>query len=216
MTRFARGLAALTLSLCAFGFAGAAMAQTAGLMESGLGSTFATYLPMNSGALAVGQGLGANPVSEAMSGDCTLNASAAITCTKSNGSVFGTAAFATLGTSGADVVQANANNVFSGANSFSGHVISSGSTPTLSSCGTSPAIVGDDKNGQVTMGTATPTGCTITFAAAYVSAPLCTVTWQATPLASQSYAVTNTAITLTQTATSSNKVNYHCTAQAGG
>ena len=55
------------------------------------------------------------------------------------------------------------------------------------------------------MGTGTPTGCVITFNVAYTSTPYCTVTWQATPLASQSYAVANTAITLTQTATSSTR-----------
>lgn len=91
-----------------------------------------------------------------------------------------------------------------------------GTAPALTSCGTSPAIVGSDLSGEVTMGTGSPTGCIITFNAAYVSAPLCTVTWQATPLASQSYAVSNTAITLTQTGTSSNKVNYTCMARSGG
>lgn len=91
-----------------------------------------------------------------------------------------------------------------------------GTAPALTSCGTSPAIVGSDLSGEVTMGTGSPTGCIITFNAAYVSAPLCNVTWQATPLASQSYAVSNTAITLTQTGTSSNKVNYTCMARSGG
>jgi len=88
--------------------------------------------------------------------------------------------------------------------------------PALTSCGTTPAIVGTDEAGEVTMGTGTPTGCVITFNQAYVGAPLCVVTWQATPLASQSYVVSNTAITLTQTATDSNKVNYICRARAGG
>lgn len=88
--------------------------------------------------------------------------------------------------------------------------------PALTSCGTSPAIVGTDTAGEVTMGTASPTGCVITFNVAYTAAPICVVTWQATPLASQSYAVSTTAITLTQTGTSSNKVDYHCIGRAGG
>jgi hypothetical protein len=88
--------------------------------------------------------------------------------------------------------------------------------PALTSCGTSPAITGTDTAGVVTMGTGTPTGCVITFNVAYTAAPYCVVDWIATPLASQSYAVSTTAITLTQTATSSNKVNYFCVAQAGG
>ncbi len=97
-----------------------------------------------------------------------------------------------------------------------GHHRITGSTPVLTSCGTSPAITGTDIAGTVTMGTATPTGCIITFANAYTNTPHCIVTWQATPLASQSYTISTTAITLVQTATSSNKVNYRCDAQSGG
>lgn len=82
--------------------------------------------------------------------------------------------------------------------------------PALTSCGTSPTISGTDTAGTVTMGTGTPTGCVITFNAAYAAAPHCVVTWRATPLTSQSYAVSTTAITLTQTATSSNIVDYLC------
>lgn len=96
------------------------------------------------------------------------------------------------------------------------HLMASGaSAPALTSCGTSPAISGDDKAGLVTMGTGTPTGCVITFATAYSAAPYCTVTWQ-TNIASMQYVVSATAITLTQTATSSNKVNYVCFGQSGG
>lgn len=96
------------------------------------------------------------------------------------------------------------------------HFQANGAPPSLTSCGTLPTIAGSDYAGEVTMGTGTPTGCVITFAAAYAGVPYCTVTWQATPLASQSYTVSATAITLTQTATSSNKVNYNCTARSGG
>lgn len=92
----------------------------------------------------------------------------------------------------------------------------SGTAPALTSCGTSPAIVGTDVAGTVTMGTGTPTGCVITFNVPYVAAPHCVLTWIATPLASQSYVTSATAITLTQTATSSNVVKYMCAAQPGG
>lgn len=107
---------------------------------------------------------------------------------------------------------------FNGAGNFSlaKKMLAAGTAPTLSSCGTSPAVVGDGKAGEVTMGTGTPTGCVITFATAYASAPYCVVSWQATPLASQSYSVSATAITLTQTATDSNKVNYVCWGRSGG
>lgn len=88
--------------------------------------------------------------------------------------------------------------------------LGSTTAPALTSCGTSPTIVGTDLAGTVTMGTGTPTGCIITFNAAKSSAPHCAVVWIATPLASQSYATSTTAITLTQTATSSNVVKYIC------
>lgn len=91
-------------------------------------------------------------------------------------------------------------------------IVGSGGTPVLTSCGTTPAIVGTDLAGTVTMG-ATATGCVITFSQAYAAAPHCTVTWIATPLASQSYATSTTAITLTQTSTSNNVVKYVCIGQ---
>jgi hypothetical protein len=194
----------------------AQFAGTPGLLISGLGTAPWSVLTMASGYIAVGGGAGVNPSAVAVSGDATLTAGGMLTVTKTNGVGFGSAATATIGTSGADVPLLNAANTFSSLQSFAGHVASAGSTPTLSSCGTSPAIVGDDKDGQVAMGTGSPTGCTITFATAYTSAPLCAVSWQATPLASQSYSVSATAIALTQTGTSSNKVNYHCAAQNGG
>ena len=88
--------------------------------------------------------------------------------------------------------------------------LGSATAPALTSCGTSPSISGTDLSGTVTMGTGTPTGCVITFNSAKTAAPHCVVTWRATPLASQSYTISTTALTLTQTATSSNLVDYAC------
>jgi hypothetical protein len=91
-----------------------------------------------------------------------------------------------------------------------------GTAPALTSCGGgSPAITGTDTAGIVTMGTSA-TGCVITFNVAYTSTPYCVVSWIATPLASQSYVTSTAAITLTQTSTSGNKVQYICVAQSGG
>lgn len=85
--------------------------------------------------------------------------------------------------------------------------------PVLSACGTSPAIVGNNMAGTVTMGTSA-TGCVITFSPAWAVAPICVVTWIATPLASQSYVTTTTAITTTQTSTSNNVLKYVCIGNA--
>lgn len=94
--------------------------------------------------------------------------------------------------------------------------VGANTAPALTSCGTSPTIVGNDHAGTVTMGTAAPTGCVITFNVAYASTPICIGSWPAQALASQSYVVSTTAITLTQTATSSNIFRYICLAQSGG
>jgi hypothetical protein len=91
-----------------------------------------------------------------------------------------------------------------------GHIKLSTTAPALTSCGSSPAITGSDGAGTVTMGTGSPTGCVITFNVAYTStAPHCVVTWQ-TNITSMQYTISTTAITLVQTGTSSNKVNYVC------
>ena len=84
--------------------------------------------------------------------------------------------------------------------------------PTLSSCGTGPSIRGNNQAGEVTTGTGSPTGCTITFSttAPYISIPSCLVTWGAN-LVAMSYSVSQTTLTLTQTGTSQNKISYFCT-----
>lgn len=98
---------------------------------------------------------------------------------------------------------------------FSNHPRTTGNAPALTSCGTSPTISGTDSAGTVTLGTGTPTACTITFNAAYAAAPACIVVWR-TNIASMIYDVSATAITLTQTATDSTVVDYHCIARSGG
>ena len=85
-------------------------------------------------------------------------------------------------------------------------------TAPVLTCGTSPTIVGNDMAGTVTVGTASPTGCTITFNTAKSVAPACAVTSQS-QLASFAYTISTTAVTVTQTATSSNKINYVCMGQ---
>lgn len=92
------------------------------------------------------------------------------------------------------------------------------SLPVASSCGTSPSVTtGSNSNaGQFTMGTATPTACTITFASPFPNYGFCTVT----PASSGGAAITGgyylsaqskTAFTLTiGTGTSSLVWNYTC------
>ncbi len=190
---------------------GASIAST-----SSPGNNILKILNLGPGQLMIGQGFLTDPIAAYPSGDLTMNGAGAFSVTKSGGVPFATGAFVATGTSGTTLPVLDANNIFSGLDTFTGHVAVGAVPPVLTSCGGgSPAILGDDKAGLVTMGTSA-TGCVITFASAYTSTPFCVVTWQATPLASQSYAISTTAITLTQTSTSSNKANYICLAQNGG
>ncbi len=91
-----------------------------------------------------------------------------------------------------------------------GHIGITNDIPTLSSCGSSPAIAtgSSDMAGEITEGSVA-TGCTITFAKAFASAPFCTVTEQAGLAAS--YTISTSAITITNIgALSSTKLNYQC------
>ena len=91
-----------------------------------------------------------------------------------------------------------------------GHVIGSSTSPTLSGCGTSPSVLGDDRHGTVTAG-GTATGCTVTFATPYTVAPSCVVTPQTGSIANSfSYTESATAITVTQTGLGSGKFDYNC------
>ena len=60
------------------------------------------------------------------------------------------------------------------------HFRSRGSAPTLSSCGAGPSITGTDAAGAVTTAAST-SSCTIAFAKAYTSAPICIVQTYAQP-----------------------------------
>lgn len=80
--------------------------------------------------------------------------------------------------------------------------------PVLTSCGTTPTIVGSDFAGVITVGTGSPTTCTITFSAAFTVAPSCILV--AVPLvAAFTYTISTTAISVTETG-STGKINYIC------
>lgn len=90
-----------------------------------------------------------------------------------------------------------------------GHIGSSANTPTISACGTSPSAArGSDFAGEVTEGT-TATGCVITFGVAYTTAPWCVVTSQS-QLVSFAYSISTTAITVVNTSTTGDKINWVC------
>lgn len=94
---------------------------------------------------------------------------------------------------------------------FFGKTYWSGSTPSLSSCGTSPSITGNDHNGSVTTGTSA-TACTLTFASAYLTnAPNCVVGVR-TSSGAWAYitSVSTSALTFTLAGTSPFTFDYIC------
>lgn len=101
--------------------------------------------------------------------------------------------------------------VFQMAFSDVGHLYFGGTAPTLSSCGTSPSIVGTDNSGTVTVGSVSASGCTITFAKTWATAPNCVVTNQSMSVVNAlSYTISTTAITVTQTGLTGALLNYSC------
>jgi hypothetical protein len=81
-----------------------------------------------------------------------------------------------------------------------GHIQTHGTAPTLTSCGGSPSIVGNDNSFTITVGTAS-TGCTATFATAWTNAPSCTVTNQSTSITNaMTYTVSTSAVVVSQAA----------------
>jgi parallel beta-helix repeat protein len=95
---------------------------------------------------------------------------------------------------------------------FGGHVGATAATsPALSSCGTSPSIVGSDSAGKVTMGSGTLTSCTVTFAAAWTHAPACTTDDEsATGIVAVTNSTTTMAMTIRATSLTSKVVSYIC------
>jgi hypothetical protein len=95
-----------------------------------------------------------------------------------------------------------------------GHIGDSGATASVGTCGTSPAITGNDTRGVVTLGTGSPTACTVTFNSAYTTAPYCVITpYGGLPGAIQWYITTSTTtlvMNFSASPTASQQFQYHC------
>lgn len=94
------------------------------------------------------------------------------------------------------------------------HTLGVGPVPTLSACGTSPTISGNDNSGTITIGTATPSACTLTFNIAWPNAVSCYFVDRTTATANpgRPTSVTTTAITWTFAAATVNGdvIDYLC------
>lgn len=95
-----------------------------------------------------------------------------------------------------------------------GHWIFGGGTPSVSSCGTSPTVIGNDQSGQVTIGSGAVSACTITFKAAWTVAPVCTANFDSTAATATvaTLNVSNASLILRTTVPNigGGKLNYIC------
>lgn len=89
-----------------------------------------------------------------------------------------------------------------------GHVSYGGSTTTVSSCGPTPVIQGNDSQGIVTM-TGTSTSCMVTFGLAYPGIPVCNANTNSTSTIIGITGVSSTAVTF-GLSTSTSKIYYRC------
>ena len=92
----------------------------------------------------------------------------------------------------------------------SAKVRTSGDSPGLSSCGSSPTITGSDSNGKVTIGTGATQSCTVTFDSTFTAAPACVIAGDNNGIG---YAATTSATVLTITSSAdmaSDVISYIC------
>ena len=89
------------------------------------------------------------------------------------------------------------------------HQVTSGTAPSLTSCGTGATVAGNDTNGRITVGTGGFTACVVTFAAAYATAPVCYAADEITVVAFR-WVPTTTTLTINGAALVSDTVTYHC------
>lgn len=127
-----------------------------------------TILPVAAG------GTGVATITGAIKGNGTSAFTQAACADLSNG---GTACAQNTGTSGANVPLLNGNNTYSGTATFSSQIISTTGLPTIASgaCGatTNGAVVSGSTNqsGQITIGSAATTTCTISWSATLAVVP---------------------------------------------
>jgi hypothetical protein len=98
--------------------------------------------------------------------------------------------------------------------STNGHVISSGTVTSVSSCGTgTPSVIGNDHSGVITTGTGGPTACTLNFATSYgVGCTVtCTLADSLTTVTPDISAISPTAVTFSFSgAITSGSIYYIC------
>jgi len=91
-----------------------------------------------------------------------------------------------------------------------GHTSWGGETPTVSSCGSSPSISGNDVTGRVLVGSGVVTSCTVTFARAYTNTPVCFAEAENSALAVAASSTPTSVVVTTASTIGSGSVIYKC------
>lgn len=93
-----------------------------------------------------------------------------------------------------------------------GHIVYGGSTPTVSSCGTSPSLIGgNDVVGRIQVGSVVATSCTLTFAQAWTNPPVCDANVEGGLTVFTSASSTATALLITgASAITGDVITYQC------
>lgn len=95
--------------------------------------------------------------------------------------------------------------------STNGHIVTNSPKPSVSTCGTSPSVVGDDNQGTITVGGGVVTACTLTFASTWGITPVCIISDNSTAITGDISSLSATAMTTSFSASlGGGLVYYHC------
>lgn len=103
---------------------------------------------------------------------------------------------------------------------FTSHLMSGfasiANLPVVTTCGTAPAITGNDAAFKLTVGTSASNACTVTFGTAYATAPICVVQNATTGAGANVYAVAAGTIIWSSALADSTVLYVHCIGVADG
>lgn len=94
-----------------------------------------------------------------------------------------------------------------------GHLLASGTAPTISSCGSSPSVSGSDNFGTVTAGGGVLSSCVINFGKTWGATPRCAVS-SGTAIASMTVTTSTQQLTIGGTSLTGDVINWVCGATA--
>lgn len=89
------------------------------------------------------------------------------------------------------------------------HVVSSGTAPSMGTCGSSPSVDGTDFSGVITVGGGVVTACTLNFTYPFARAPVCVASDNSTTVAVSLGTISTTAVTFNTPSTLGGGLIYY-------